>query len=119
MIDDATLSFEHRGDIIVATVKLAELTSTATDMVLLRLRQSLEAGQSPRMVLDLSGVKFVDSVALGTLVVLLRRVKQADGRLALVGLGGHVLKVMQVTGLQKVFEMYADLPAALAALQRA
>ena len=99
-------------------MELAELTSAAADALLNRLRESMAAGEAVRLVLDLGNVKFIDSVALGSLVVLLRRVKEARGRLALTGLAGHCLKVMEVTGLGRVFEVYADVPAAAEALQR-
>ena len=69
-------------------------------------------------MVDLSKIRAIDSVALGALVVLLRRVKQNQGRLALVGLSGHAMKVLQVTGLEKVFDLFDDVAAAMASLSR-
>ena len=60
----------------------------------------------------------MDSVAMGGMVVLLRRVKRAEGRLALAGLSGHCLNVMQVTGLEKVFDLYASVQDALEGIRR-
>jgi anti-anti-sigma factor len=114
MIEESSLTMQTVDGVIVAVVNVSELTSGDTDAVLARLRESVGSGQCPKVVLDLTKVKFVDSVALGALVVMLRRVKQNDGRLALAGLSGHTLKVMQVTGLERVFEMHPNVPAAIA-----
>jgi anti-sigma B factor antagonist len=113
----AELNLESIGEVTLATVRLSELSTTVTDKLLLHLKHKIESGKAPRLVLDLSAVKFVDSVALGTLVVMLRRIKQAQGRLALAGMSGHVLNVMKVTGLEKVFQLYPTLGQALAAVK--
>ncbi len=118
MSDENILTFRREGDVTIATVELTELTSTITDSLLTMLREPLEVGQATLLALDLSKVKFMDSVALGTLVVLLRRIKQNDGRLALVGLAGHCLNVVRVTGLHRVFELFDDVAGAVAALRR-
>lgn len=117
MSENNLLNERRVGDILIATVESSELTSGAADTLLERLRELMAAGQAAKLVLDLSNVKFIDSVALGSLVVLLRRVKEAQGRLALSGLTGHCRRVMEVTGLQRVFELHPDVPAATEALQ--
>ena len=108
MNDDTTVSIRQQDDLIIATVQVSELTTDIAD--------SLQAvGQSPhvKLILDVAKVKFINSVALGSLVVLLRRVKQNKGRLALVGLGGHCRNVMEVTGLHRVFELHDTLESAV------
>lgn len=117
MSEQNTLSEQRLGDLRVLVVQAVELTPNVADALLSKQQESLAAGESIKLVLDLSEVKFIDSVALGTLVVLLRRIKEGKGRLAMAGLGGHCLRVMQVTGLEKVFELYEDVAAAAEALR--
>ena len=112
------LALASRDGASVATVELPELTPDVLDRLQGQLADSPEHGGSVPLVLDLSNVKFIDSIGMGAMVVLLRRVKGAGGRLALVGLAGHSLNVMEVTGLHKVFEMYDDVSAALEAFKR-
>ena len=112
------LTLESRDGASVATVELSELTPDILDRLQGQLKDAAEHGPTVPLVLDLSNVKFIDSIGMGAMVVLLRRVKGGGGRLALVGLGGHCLNVMEVTGLHKVFEMYDDLAAALEAFKR-
>jgi anti-sigma B factor antagonist len=115
--EPSALTLENIGEVTLATVHLSELPTTVTDQLLLHLQRQTQPGKPPRLVLDLSGVKFVDSIALGTLVVMLRRIKQAQGRFALAGMSGHVLNVMRVTGLDKVFQLYPTVGEALAAVK--
>jgi anti-anti-sigma factor len=118
MAEQQTFSLQRQGDTFVASVHVADFDSAVTDAILVDLRESLEGGLSVKLAIDMTGVKFMDSVALGSLVVLLRRIKQVTGRLALVGVSGHCLKVMEVTGLGKVFEFYEDMPKAMDAFKQ-
>ena len=114
MSESAPVSIRDEGRALVATVEQSDLSAEITDALLEQLRRSVQANAQPLLIVDLARVKFIDSVALGALVVLLRRAKQSGGRLALAGLGGHARNVLQVTGLERVFELFADVPAALA-----
>ena len=108
---------ESIGDVRVVTVRTAELSAAVAKGFVARVQLSFPSGGSVRVVLDLSSVKFMDSVALGSLVVLLRRVKERGGRMVLVGLSGHCRNVMDVTGLGRVFEQCPDVASAVKALQ--
>jgi anti-sigma B factor antagonist len=66
------------------------------------------------LVLDLSGVTFVDSTGLGALIGTRRRVHAFHGSLALVIPDESVMKVFTITGLEKVFDIHDNLEAALA-----
>jgi anti-sigma B factor antagonist len=68
----------------------------------------------PNVALDLSAVGFMDSSSLGMLVTCLKRVRERDGRFLLVGVAGSPMKVLSLTGLDRVFDVVpsvADLPA--------
>lgn len=67
-----------------------------------------------RIALDLTKVGFMDSSSLGTLVTCLKRVRERDGRLVLVGVSGSPRKVFTLTGLDRVFDIVSsteELPA--------
>lgn len=64
-----------------------------------------EGGRS-RIAVDLSGVEFLDSTGLGVLIVGLKRCREKDGSLALVGPREPVHKVLAITGLDKVFPIH-------------
>ncbi len=118
MTEQANLTITQQDGVTVATVNLSELTPGVTDALLSDLKEPLRLGRPLKVVMDLSQVRFIDSVALGGLVLLLRRIKQSDGRFGLVGVSGHCLRLLEVTGLRKVFDLYEDLATAMGALKQ-
>ena len=68
----------------------------------------------PRVVVDLTGVSFIDSMGLGALVSGLKRARAHDGDLRLAGATDHVAKVLSITRLDQAF-IVADTVAEAAA----
>jgi anti-sigma B factor antagonist len=68
-----------------------------------------------RLIVDLTGVDFLDSTGLGVLVGSLKRVRaHDDGSLLLVCDAERLLKIFRITGLTKVFHIVPDLASARA-----
>jgi anti-sigma B factor antagonist len=82
------------------------------------LAAAIEAGRTA-LVLDLSGVMFIDSTGLSVLLNALRRVTRAGGALALVCQNPTVLRLFEITKLDSTFAIYAELEPAIAAVQAA
>jgi anti-sigma B factor antagonist len=80
------------------------------------LRATLEDGRT-RIVLDLSGVMFIDSTGLSVLLNALRRTTRAGGRMALVCTNPTVLRLFEITRLESTFDIHAGVEPALAAVQ--
>lgn len=66
------------------------------------------------VVVDLSEVTFLDSTALGVLVSGLKRFRSDGGDLRLVVTGRGVAKVLEITGLVDVFQIFDTAQAAIA-----
>lgn len=66
-----------------------------------------------RLVIDLAGVDFVDSVALATLIGAKRRIGD-EGRLAIVATHPYVLLIFEATGLHHVVSIVDSREAAVA-----
>lgn len=69
------------------------------------------------IVVDLSDVRFIDSTALATLVQGIKRARQNQGDIRLSGLNQPVRMVLELTRLDKVFEIYATKEAAIRAFE--
>ena len=67
-----------------------------------RLVQLINEGP-PNVVVDLSGLSFIDSMGLGALVSGLKRARAHDGDLRLAGASDHVAKVLEITRLDQAF----------------
>ena len=66
-----------------------------------------------RLVLDLTGVDFIDSFGLGVLVGALKRVRLLDGDLRLVVTEPRVRRVLELCDLDRVFDLHTTLDQAL------
>jgi anti-sigma B factor antagonist len=62
--------------------------------------------ENKRIVLNLSGVNYIDSGGLGTLVSLFTTAQKAGGSIKLANLTERVGDLLQVTKLLTVFEVY-------------
>ena len=69
------------------------------------------------VVIDMSGVEFIDSTGLSVLLNGLRRVTRADGKLALVVTNPTVLRLFEITKLDTTFDIQSSREAALARVQ--
>jgi len=68
-----------------------------------------------RIVLNLSGVAYIDSGGLGTLVGVYSSARAAGADIKLCGLGQRLRDVLQITKLVTVFEVYENEQQAIAA----
>ncbi len=83
-----------------------------------RLREALvEAidGGRIHLVVDVEKVEFLDSTGLGVLVGALKRVRSDGGSLDIVCTHQRILKIFEITGLDKVFGLHESVEAAQAA----
>lgn len=83
---------------------------------LLALELSHAAGPQD-VVLDFSGVNYINSSHLARLLKLRKKIVAADGKLLLCGVDKQVWGAFAVTGLDKVFAISDDVTTALATLQ--
>ncbi|HID56527.1 TPA: anti-sigma factor antagonist [Candidatus Poribacteria bacterium] len=71
-----------------------------------------------RLILDLSEVPLLDSSALGAIVATLTSVKKMGGNLVLFNPQKAVQKVLEITRLVSIFEIYDELEVAAASFDR-
>ncbi len=64
------------------------------------------------VVLDLLGVTFLDSTALGVLVGALKRCRELGGELHVVVADPRIVKIFEITGLTSVFTIADSLESA-------
>lgn len=67
-----------------------------------------------KIVIDLSGVKWMNSSGLGTLMAALASIEEAGGKLKLAGVAEKVQSLLMITQLMKVFETYESVERACA-----
>ena len=77
----------------------------------LAINSAINAG-TDRLVLFLSEVEYLDSTGLGVLIGALKKMREKDGSLILIGPTSRVLRIFDLTGLVSVFSIYQSLDEA-------
>lgn len=107
-LDDRTQLVVVGGDVDLHTAP--QLRDRIDDVI---------ASGRTRLLLDLSEASFVDSTTLGVLVGAVKRLRAVDGRLALACEDLTILRVFEITGLDRVIAVHGTRHEALRALRGA
>jgi len=109
----ATRYEEINGTQIVSVAWEVDLSS-APRLAELIWKAKRRAGDAPpRVVVDLSGVEFMDTAGLEVLLEEWTSSRQADGRMCLVAPEGPITRLLEVTGLSDLLDLYAELETAV------
>src|SRR5436189_4591689 len=68
------------------------------------------------VIVDFTDTSFIDSTTLGVLVGGVKRLRPNDGQLSLVCSDRNITKIFEITGLDRVFDIYPDRESAVASL---
>ena len=71
------------------------------------LRQAIKQG-SRKLVLDFSGLSFMDSAGIGVLAMCVGIMEREGGKLVVAGASGHVEELLELTHLNRLVGMYPD-----------
>jgi anti-sigma B factor antagonist len=71
------------------------------------IREKLIGGHK-KIVMNMAGIDYMDSIGLGELVSAYRLVKQQDGELKLMNINKKVSDLLQITRLYAVFDIHND-----------
>ena len=63
-------------------------------------------GGARELVVNLEKVDYLDSTALGVLIGGLKRMRERDGNMVLVCPSPRIRRVFEITGLDKIFDIY-------------
>ncbi len=66
-----------------------------------------------QVVVDFSGIEFIDSSGLGAVVAGLKKTRQASGDLRIANVSGQALMVLELTTLDRVLKAYGSVDEAL------
>lgn len=112
-MENLTFHGDRRGDWlviqVVGTVDLATAPALKSRLIGL-----VDHGE-PRLVVDLSGVPFIDSTGLGALVAVMNAIKANFGRLRVVATGPQLLTVLDISGLLSVLDVFTSVDDAVLA----
>lgn len=101
----------ERTDDLAVVVLPAEVDISTSDLLREELIAVLDQGVTV-LIVDMSMTTFCDSAALSALITAHRHAGAATGQLRLVAVSAGVLRVMKLTGLDRLISLYPTLAAA-------
>ena len=102
----------HAGHPVLSVVGELDV-ATAPDLRD-RLEDAVDHAQRNAVLVDLLGVAFIDSTALGVLISGLKRSQAVGGELRIVVAEPRILKIFEITGLTDVFSIFPTIDEATA-----
>ena len=75
---------------------------------------SLVREQRKKIIVDLTGVTYIDSTGIGIIMMSAGQVKEAGGELRVAGATGHVEQVLKMTNVHHVLGLHPTTEAAAA-----
>jgi anti-anti-sigma factor len=104
---------EQAGNVVIARL-IGRLDSSAASSAEENLTRALGGG-TPRLAIDLSQLDYISSAGLRVLLVVAKKVQQANGKLVMFGLVPNVREVFSVSGFDKILSIKPDAASAIAA----
>jgi anti-sigma B factor antagonist len=108
---DVTLSAAQIGDVALLTAS-GELDLYAAEPLRNALTPLVE-GDPPALIVDLSGVGFIDSTALGVLVGAAKLLRSGGGAFVVISSDPRIVRLLEITGLTLLFALRKTLAEAL------
>ncbi|NDC82115.1 anti-sigma factor antagonist [bacterium] len=113
MVIEFSINVENAGD--VPFVKVSGEIDVYTCPKLHKVLTEIVASGSPKVVLDLENVHYIDSTGLGTIAHAARTLSKSDGHLNVVCNRPQVRKIFEISGLSsKNISLFDEAAKALA-----
>ncbi len=100
------ITTDRDGDVCSMTL-VGEVDVYTAPRLKEELISAVQSGCS-NVIVNMEEVGFIDSSGLGVLVSALRRARERDGVVRIVCTRDNILKIFRITGLDKVFPIFAD-----------
>ncbi len=101
------------------TIQVVEVNSLLTEIdnkaLLSDIQTRIDKGYN-KIIVDLSELKFMNSVGLNLLIMLMSRLQQAGGKLAIANASDQVINLLEITKLKSQFTLMSTMDEAREAI---
>ena len=100
---------EEKALVVLVTGRMDAVSAPEFDK---QVEEQIDKGETS-FALDLSGLDYVSSAGLRSMLILAKKLKSKEGGLVLCGLREMVTDVFEVSGFTTIFEIYDSLEEAM------
>lgn len=109
-----TIGLDRMGSAAILRIG-GDVTSASEGDLMASFTRAMDDGATA-VILDFSGMEYMNSGGIGLLVTLLVRAQRGGARLLATGLSDHYRQILSLTRLDEAIEIHADEAVALAAV---
>lgn len=110
------INIEKRDKIDIITFTIDRINALITDEIREEIAGVFRNGNS-KVIIDLKGVRYIDSTGFGCLLSILRTARNNYGVLKLANPEPAVMEVLKTLNLHTVFEIYDDIDACVRSMR--
>jgi anti-sigma B factor antagonist len=107
--------FEKEGNVMVVSIA-GELDASSAPELRARFEELIGQGEN-QFVIDLRALDFFDKSGISALVNLFKRVRIGEGGVNLCNIKPEIMKLFELTRLNRVFDIYDSRPEAVASFE--
>ena len=106
------LKFEKNNDKLIVDF-IGELDHHSAEEVRVKVDDRIERDNIKKLILNFSGVTFMDSSGIGGVVGRFKKISSLGGSLSITNISNNVKKVFELSGLFKIIKNYDTVDEAL------
>lgn len=106
------IGFEKKGDILIANLS-GELDHNSAESVRVKVDDRIDKDNIIKVILNFSGVTFMDSSGIGAVVGRYKKICNRGGKLCITEVNKNVDKIFELAGLYKLITKYSTVDEAV------
>lgn len=112
MVEDFSIKVDSEGEIFPVIHISGEITSEA-DEVIVNSYSSIPDNKKSKVVINFEKTSYINSAGIATLISLISKASESQGKIEFAGLNSHFRKVMDIVGLTDFVVIHENLEQAL------
>lgn len=109
------LKFEKIDDKLLVNL-IGELDHHSAEEVRVKIDDRIDRDNIRKVILDFSGVTFMDSSGIGVVIGRYKKMQNRNGKLCVIEINKTVNKVFEISGMYKIIDVYRNIDEAVASI---
>ena len=106
------LKFDKRDDKLLV-ILMGELDHHSAEEVRVKIDDRIDRDNIRKVILNFSGVTFMDSSGIGVVIGRYKKMKNRNGKLCVAEINKTVNKVFEISGMYKIIDVYGNIDEAI------
>lgn len=106
------IKFDKSNEILIATL-IGELDHHSSEEVRNKIDYRLDNEDIKKLILNFSGVTFMDSSGIGVVIGRYKKVTMKNGSVSVVAVNSRIKKIFELSGMYKIINEYDTLEEAI------